>query len=386
MKRVRTNEMTVNSRKCSKKQDESDETHQFPILPLDLILEILLKVPGRSLARFIIVSKQWLSIIRGKDFTKLYLTQSSTRPRLLFTSVYRNLGQSKLFLQSCSQQDPSSAHHRLNVSMHTNHLFGFTPPVRGLICGQTDTIVMIGNPSTGQFLTLPRVKTKRRGLLSLFGYDPVNDVYKVLCMTVLRGHPNRGSRYVSEEHQVFTLGAKQKWRRIECKYRHLPPPYTKGLCINGILYYYAWIQNEGSLISFDLNSEDFNVIKLPQDIPFLVNYNGKIALTRQYSKLGPLYLWILEDARKQEWSKVSIVVPSWTELAGNIFFNFRGTHSTGELIFAPVREIKPVYLISYDLKEDNAKQVEVGGGLVAGQNPSLIVYLNHVESPMFLSK
>lgn len=245
---------------------------------------------------------------------------------------------------------------------------------------------MIGNPSTGQFLTLPRVKTKRRGLLSLFGYDPVNDVYKVLCMTVLRGHQYRGSRYVSEEHQVFTLGAKQKWRMLVCKYRHLPPHDTKGICINGILYYYAWIQNEGSLISFDLNSEDFNVIKLPQDIPYLVNYNGKVALTRQYSKLGILYLWILEDAGKQEWSKVSIVVPSWTELAGNIFFNFRGTLSTGELIFAPVREIKPVYLISYDFKEDNAKQVEVGGGLGAGQNPSLIVYLNHVESPMFLSK
>ncbi|KAG7580686.1 F-box domain [Arabidopsis suecica] len=385
MKRVRTNETISigNSRKFSKKQEESDETHTF--LPLDLIIEVLLKVPGRSLARFVIVSKQWLSIIRGKDFTKLYLTQSSTRPRLLF-SVYRHLGPSKLFLQSFSQQDPSSGHHRLNVSMDPFHMYGFTPPVRGLICRQTDTKVMIGNPSTGQFLTLPRVKTNRRGLFSLFGYDPLNDVYKVLCMTVLRGHQNRGSRYVSEEHQVFTLGAKQKWRMLVCKYRHLPPPLTKGLCLNGILYYYAWIQNEGSLISFDLNSEDFNVIKLPHDIPCLVNYNGKIALTRQYSKFGPLDLWILEDARKQEWSKVSIVVPSWTDLVRNIFFMFRGTLSTGELIFAPVSKINPVYLISYDLKEDNAKQVEVGGGLVAGQNISLIVYLNHVESPMFLSK
>ena len=73
---------------------------------------------------------------------------------------------------------------------------------------------MVANPSTGQLLTLPRVKTNRRGVLSFLGYDPVNDVYKVLCMTVLQVH----QRVVSEEHQVYTLGVGQrKWRMVECK-------------------------------------------------------------------------------------------------------------------------------------------------------------------------
>ena len=77
---------------------------------------------------------------------------------------------------------------------------------------------MVANPSTGQLLTLPRVKTNRRGVLSFLGYDPVNDVYKVLCMTVLQVHQRRGSRVVSEEHQVYTLGVGQrKWRMVECK-------------------------------------------------------------------------------------------------------------------------------------------------------------------------
>ncbi|CAH2055100.1 unnamed protein product [Thlaspi arvense] len=38
---------------------------------------------------------------------------------------------------------------------------------------------MIGNPSTGQFVSLPRIKTRKKDIRSVFGYDPVNDVYKL---------------------------------------------------------------------------------------------------------------------------------------------------------------------------------------------------------------
>ncbi|XP_056852485.1 F-box/kelch-repeat protein At3g04660-like, partial [Raphanus sativus] len=244
-------------------------------------------------------------------------------------------------------------------------------------------------PSTGQLFTLPRVKTNRRGVLSFLGYDPVNDVYKVLCMTVLRVHQERGSRVVSEEHQVYTLGVGQrKWRMVECKHPHLPPTRTnlptKGLCINGILYYYAWIQNEGALISFDLISEEFNVIKLPVDNPCIVNYTGKLAIAGGINNDGALDLWVLEDASKQEWFKVSIVVPSWRDLAGtNIgYFRFRGTLSTGELMFSTPSCVN-YYFISYNPKENNAKKVVVEG--IGDPYNYLEVYFDHVDSPMFLS-
>lgn len=96
---------------------------------------------------------------------------------------------------------------------------------------------------------------------------------------------------------------------IECKRPHLTPYNIKGISINGVLYYYAWIKNEGSLISFDLTSEEFNVIKLPEDIPWLVNYTGKITLRSQSN--GKLDLWVLEDAKRQEWSKVSVCLGSF---------------------------------------------------------------------------
>ncbi|KAG2318214.1 hypothetical protein Bca52824_021336 [Brassica carinata] len=236
--------------------------------------------------------------------------------------------------------DPSSDRHRVNITpdkKKKNHVHAFSPPIRGLICRQMDSRVMIGNPTTGQFVTLPRLKTRRRGVLSFFGYDPVNDAYKVLCLTVLRGRQERESQVVAEEHQVYTLGvAQQKWRMVECKHPHLPftPSHVtdKGICLNGVLYYYAWIKNEGSLISFDLISEEFNVLKLPEDIDCLVNYTGKVATTSGRT----------------------------ANVGKNHGFRFRGTVSTGELIFSPFSSDKaPFFFISYNLKENKAQKVVV---------------------------
>ncbi|KAF8091888.1 hypothetical protein N665_0433s0053 [Sinapis alba] len=386
MKRARRKETAgTNQQRLTKKEDEKDP---FSVIPLCLIVEILLKIPTKSVASLVLVSKQWLSMIRGKDFINLYMFRSSTRMRLLFTIFGTYVLEQ--FLQICSQVDPSSndRRYRLNISPHRMHVHAFSSPIRGLICRQMDSKVMIGNPSTGQILTLPRVKTNRRGVLSFLGYDPVNGLYKVLCMTVLRGPQRRGSQVVSEEHQVYTLGGgRQKWRMIECEHPHLPlPPSclpTKGICINGILYYYAWIQNEGALISFDLISEEFNVITLPEDIYCLMNYTGKVAIASWPTISGEVHVWVLEDASKQEWSKVSIVVPSWIDLVGMEVFRFRGTLSTDELIFSPAIFVKPFYFISYDLKENNAKKVVVEG--IGDPYASLEVYFNHLENPMFLS-
>ncbi|XP_010468007.1 PREDICTED: F-box/kelch-repeat protein At3g04660-like [Camelina sativa] len=390
MGRVRTRKETAE--KNRKRSEKQDETHPLPFIPRELIVEILVRVPARSIARFICVSKLWSSIVRSQHFTKSYqllMTRRSdpTRPRLLF-SLCHPMKTQQLFL---SQQDPSSDHHRVNISMrHPTPWYEFSIPVRGLICCQYDgNKVMIWNPSTGQLLPLPRIKSRRRGLFSFFGYDPVNGVYKVLCMTVLRVRNRfRKSQVVSEEHQVFTLGANQQWRSIECKHPHLPPRNTKGICINGVVYYHAWIRSERFLISFDLISEEFNVIKSPADCWFqnLVNYNGKIALTTAMQIDHIFRLWVLKDAcSEKKWYRISspaISSRSWQELAGKVSFELRGTLSTGELIFAPLRPINPVHLISFDPKRNKAKKVVVEG---LGDNfSSLEVYLDHVESPMFL--
>ncbi|KAG2279775.1 hypothetical protein Bca52824_050995 [Brassica carinata] len=85
-------------------------------------------------------------------------------------------------------------------------------------------------------MDLPRlVKTTPSQPRCFFGYDPVNNQYKVLCIAPnLAGHATPQINH----YQVFTLGADPKtWRFIGCGIPH--STYSYGLCIDGFVYYIA---------------------------------------------------------------------------------------------------------------------------------------------------
>ncbi|XP_024006078.1 F-box protein At1g53790 [Eutrema salsugineum] len=53
-------------------------------IPVDLLIEIFLRVSSKSIVRFRCVSKFWRSLLRRPNFTELFLTKSLARPLLLF--------------------------------------------------------------------------------------------------------------------------------------------------------------------------------------------------------------------------------------------------------------------------------------------------------------
>ncbi|XP_019084656.1 PREDICTED: F-box/kelch-repeat protein At3g04660-like [Camelina sativa] len=374
-------------------QIRDDNTSAY--LPQDLIIEILLKLPTKSIPKLIVVSKLWSSIIRSKSFIDQYLEQSQSRPRSLF-SFERN---SILFFHSISQSQEEAAAAPSSCTTTSRFYVRFdlrllsechyiTPPVRGLICVKDLDKVVITNPSTGQFLVLPKVRTRRRRISRFFGYDPIGDEYKVLCMTVLQ----KREPVVSEEHQVFTLGGGgAAWRMIKCKVPHCP--VTRGLWMtNGVIYYGAWsnsdIHKRGSLVvCFDVRSEEFTLVKLPDGVEIfsggseLVNYQGKVALLN-FSHNGNFGMRVLDDVVKQEWSEILVVVPSWTDLVGGYFFYCRGVISSGEFIFsAYFYSDGRFFIVSYDPKKDVARRVEIEGFNHGLQY--VIVLLDYAECPTF---
>ncbi|EOA32212.1 hypothetical protein CARUB_v10015469mg, partial [Capsella rubella] len=288
------------------------QTYPLDKMPLEMKEEICMKLEVECITKLIALSKSWSSIVRNKIFTNLYLNQSLARPRILISLI--GVQDMQHFFLSCSQEDPSSDHRTVSCNPpRQGNWYNFSPPVRGLMsCMCDNNKVMIGNPSTRQLITLPRVKTVRKDILHFFGYDPVKGEYKVLCMTVSRNPTrSRSGEAVTEEHQVFTLGAKRKkWRKIECEHLHYAHPRTQGICSNGVVYYLAWVENVRFLICFDVGSEKFSVMELPGDVEGLSNYGEKIAVTKMIID-GNIDLWVLEDASKQKWSKTTIVTSSW---------------------------------------------------------------------------
>ncbi|CAH8339951.1 unnamed protein product [Eruca vesicaria subsp. sativa] len=417
--------------KRSKKRDERNDINDpFIMIPMELKVMILMKLPPRSIVRLHFASKHLSSIILGKEFTEMYMTRSSSQPRHL-VSVHRgsdmqlfhsfsqeehsndhdkprhlvsvHRGSDMQLFHSFSQEEHSNDHDKVSYTLDPDVRYVFTPPVRGLICGRNGIKMIIGNPSTGQFISLPRVKTRKKEILSVFGYDPVNDVYKVLCMTVItqRGNIARGiitrdifledvmawEAIVSEEHQVITLGAKQKWRMIKCKYPHRHYSGCQGICRDGVLYYLASYKQKRSLMSFDMSSEEFNVTKLPDDYGLqqfgnLVNHSGKITIVTQAYN-GPMDLWVQDDVNKEVWSKTAAVVPSVADIFGaDQRLMFRGILPTGEIIFKPLPSPNPFFFLCYDPKEKNVRKVVIDG--IGDDSASIQVFFDHVESYMVL--
>ena len=83
-------------------------------IPDDLVFEILLRLPCKSIARCRCLSKLWASIFDSQDFTDRYLTISSARPQLLF--AFQEYG--KVFFFSTPQNHEHDNSSPITASYH----------------------------------------------------------------------------------------------------------------------------------------------------------------------------------------------------------------------------------------------------------------------------
>ncbi|CDY56027.1 BnaC04g55790D [Brassica napus] len=171
-------------------------------IPIDLTVEILKKLPVKSLVRFKCVSKCWSSIISSrKDFIESIVTRSLTQP-------------------------PRDAHLIKDPDNGTECLLVISSPCPQLTHKESGAIY---NPTTRQSFNLPKMKHSHTGVC-FFGYEPLEDQYKVLFI------PDQAHEQAC---QVFTLGdpkAKQ-WRSIQNIEPLFPSlRFYSTVFINGAIY------------------------------------------------------------------------------------------------------------------------------------------------------
>ncbi|KAL1187940.1 putative F-box protein [Cardamine amara subsp. amara] len=348
------------------------KSHSFS---LDLMIEVFKRLPLKTVIRFICLSKLWASTIRSRYFKKLFLNESLVRPKSLvyiFRRKYMDLAFSYVDLKrirESSSFSSSASPPIYHVTFHTRQRTIITPSVHGLICYGPASRLVIYNPCTRRSITLPKINVGRRPTNQYIGYDPIDNNYKVVCIT--KGKPNLSNRRgLAEEIRVLTLGSTQdSWRMIEGT---LPPHYPESeeLCIGGVLYYQAFTGtklNDSAIMSFDVRSEKLELIKGPctfRSFSKLTKYEGKLAVIFFEKKImGIIGLWVLEDASKEQWLKKTFAIPPFRQ-----FFRlqmFRGTDpDTGEIIFTPNYVHASASLSSvvyFDLKKKSVREFEIEG-------------------------
>ncbi|KAF3536033.1 hypothetical protein F2Q69_00020279 [Brassica cretica] len=255
------------------------------VVPLDLQIEILSRLPSESVVRFMLVSKSWREIILSKGFMRL---------------------------RSLTQPLPSDPFYYVNGLMNMGEI----------IC----------NPCTGKTISLPKlVKTtpaaRRRRLADrFFGYDPVNNQYKVLCITQYLAQHATPNHY-----QIFTLGAKPKrWRFIDCD---IPHTHLSD----------ARVSEEMKALYFQDNGSRT-----------LINYHGKVAVAIQPSHSVPSIDLFIFEAGKQDYKEKSFDNLPQLHLRVKSVINHMG-----DIIFAPsCSERDDIVIIHHDLKGASFKKMK----------------------------
>ncbi|KAF3547838.1 hypothetical protein DY000_02005087 [Brassica cretica] len=149
-------------------------------LPTDLITEILSRLPAKSLARFRSVSKQWASIIDHSQFKHLFLTKSSSHPRLTFAIEEKGLW--SIFSSPQQHLIP----HDDKASSSSSSLVIFRRGDRQFACGYASGLVyfygmitgledkdeapVVCNLKTGRYETLPWI-LRYKSLCELINYN-----------------------------------------------------------------------------------------------------------------------------------------------------------------------------------------------------------------------
>ncbi|XP_020880035.1 F-box protein At3g47030-like isoform X2 [Arabidopsis lyrata subsp. lyrata] len=320
-------------------------------IPIELVIDVFSILSIEDVARCRCVSKLWSSILRRRDFTQLFLKISSTRPRILLTFLHKGR---RHFYSIPQDLDPDRNNYSSRISayyqMHFPKDLGSSdqvcPPILGLICCKSKK-PMICNPSTGEskYISLPSAKTKRVKMRPYFGYDPIDQLFKVLCVS---------SDYVC---RVSTLGTKEvmsTWRKVECSISH--QPLHSEICMDGILYYLAKCMGSGTptpymVVAFDVRLERFKFLPVELNIvgSALINY-------QDYWKnfaVETTYLYIL------------------------------GMTTSGEIVLSTYYVHEPFYIFYYNTVKKYVVRVQIDFGIepLRALNCSRIsTFLNHVEN------
>ncbi|QHO04884.1 hypothetical protein S245_072007 [Arachis hypogaea] len=192
-----------------------------PILSDELIEEILLRIPARSLVRLRnSVCRSWRTLISSSQFAKDHLRRSMavdpalTHPRIAYyseTYVYPTIG---VFSVRSVMENPPHEPTKVVPYDYEGSFRLIIGSCNGLLClrdeeGQDGFIIshraMLWNPCTG-FTSQP---LEIGGLLSIcgFGYDHVNDKYKLFALV-----KKKSGESVS---RMFTFGPNSTWRTIQ---------------------------------------------------------------------------------------------------------------------------------------------------------------------------
>ncbi|CAK8565822.1 unnamed protein product [Lathyrus sativus] len=298
----------------------------------DIAFSILSKLSIKPLKRFECVCKSWsflsdnpyfMSHYRNSFLTKYhsYYDDASFLPLQRFP-IFHN---QRFELHSLYEERFPS-----NVKIDWPYLHCFPRmvgcgSVHGILCFSivTQNDIILCNPSTKDYKAIPLDRNHhecyRRGYSnSGFGYDCVEDDYKVMCIYHLDNEPMEDLYLDPFIWEIFSL-KNNSWKKLDVDIKCNPTFWNdEQLYIDGFSHRVCQIEEydyKTYVLSFDWHREVFTTTLIPFNIEDILDFlyhwinlvllNGSIALILNYTSTSTFHIFILgELGVKESWTKL----------------------------------------------------------------------------------
>ncbi|KAK9016784.1 hypothetical protein V6N11_079278 [Hibiscus sabdariffa] len=332
-------------------------------MPVGVIVEILKRLPVKSVVKCKSVCKSWNTPISHPSFisTHLQASLSNNTPFLLFS--YWENGKENYFLHY--DNDGFDEFKQLQFPVFVCDSYSFVlGSCNGLICLRFWNVVskfILWYPSIQKYISLPRLRISNDVHINFgFGFDSRTNDYKLVIIWL-----EKGDAWIKPF--LFSLN-ENCWKRVNA----IPPSYTSYSCellvpfVNGTAHWIGYQKrNNGvftnAILGFDLSAEEFFEISLDES---LIGLGLMVLSTMKYGESSIAVL--KRDQTNELWDLAEMwvmkeygVVGSWTKVLTSTlhrkwFPYILGFRKNGEVLV----QLDYGKLASLDL---NCQQMELHG-------------------------
>jgi F-box interacting protein len=372
-------------------------------LPDEIVTQILLRLPIKSIIISICVCKTWKSIIQNPTFISTHLHRSinnnNNHHHLLFRLREDDADIEQIYALHNDDDNDFTEHTRFDFPFQGpdfNAMYNHVDTINGLLCLSDDLDsptnlhqFLLWNPCVRKFLKLPspNVTYETHGEFNEsigFGFDTKNNDFKVVKLVTTRENFNlRKDRPLVELYSLST----GEWRMITAS---LPPicglaHRERHVFVNGALHWLAlrmtdYLKIYCFILVFDLGDEVFREILLPEDPDYfgasLSVYGNSIAFFQEWASCngGHFNIWVMKEyGVASSWTKVLTVANQGRE--GEDISRPIGFRRNGEVML----KMDDGQLVSQDLETQERKDLRINS-----YNYTFVDY--YVESLVLLDK
>ncbi|KAL5705812.1 hypothetical protein ACHQM5_024059 [Ranunculus cassubicifolius] len=331
-------------------------------LPQDIFFSnIFTRLPVKSLLQYRSVSKPWQTTIDDPLLPNTHLEFSTKKSNLVIIMQHRKSELTRFYLVKDDSPTRTMESKLIStIPMSRNSLLKCS--CNGLLCFvncrySSNYEIFVCNPFLNQVvMTTTSLGTSRRHIFGL-GYSPLSKEYKLVQV----------ERTPTLHTRIYSLKTKV-WRDIVSKPAY--PLLQRPVYTNGALHWKidtnsGDFKTEHHIVSFDMETEEFEIIDHPKlgfeknNLIDVIELEGNLCLV-DYSSSMCIDIWMLKDWGKKKWVKEysitvrrdngdASVVGFWG--CGKIFFTLNDNYMSydsndGQIECHTVQKLDPDFTVS----------------------------------------